>query len=216
MLTPHYPSSGGSLKNPTRVGGQPKEKGTSGHASPCPKCRHYSPRVRCNLRAGRGPDSRLRGLQQSCGRRGLFHHFHRGLSCVFLAERVRGRTGGGDIPRRGLADGGRRHDSFRRGGFPGWRRFDLGHGSRPGSGIRRCLRASRLLCLGFARNKLQPRGTAVLFSAIQVAASILPARPLIAWEVRSRGHGFPESESGGRLCNQISGKGRPTKKAPHN
>jgi hypothetical protein len=55
----------------------------------------------------------------------------------------------------------------------------------------------------------------VLFSVTQVATDILLVHPLVAWEVRSQGHNFLESGSGGRLCNQINGNGRPIKKAPH-
>jgi hypothetical protein len=171
--------------------------GTSSHASSCPKCRCYGPRFRCNLRAGRGPGSRLQRFQRPRVRWGLFHHSRCGLSRVFLAGWVRGCTGGSDVPRCNLVDGGRRRSSFCQGGFPGLRRFGLGHGSRAGSDIRRCLRASRLLRPSFTRDKLQPRGTTVLFSVTQVTTGILPVCPLVAWEVRSRGHSLPESGSGG-------------------
>jgi hypothetical protein len=63
MFTPCHPSGEGSLESLARIGGQPEEKGTSGHASPCAKCRHRSLHARREPGAGRGPGNRLWGLQ---------------------------------------------------------------------------------------------------------------------------------------------------------
>jgi hypothetical protein len=125
-------------------------------------------------------------------------------------------VGSGVIPCCDVFSSGRRkHGSPCRGNLPGWHRVSISCSIRAGNSVRGCLWAGRILCSSFARRRLQPRGMAVFSNATQVATSLLPARPLVARGVRSRDHGFLGSGSRGRLCSQINGKGRPTKKAPH-
>jgi hypothetical protein len=214
MLTPRHPSGEESLGSFAKIGGQPEGKGTSGRASHCPKCGHYSLRVRREPRAGRSPGSRLRGLQRPRTHRGLVHRFRRGLTRIFLAGQVRGRVGSGAIPRRGVFGSRRGRGSLRRGNPPGRHGVSPSHGSRAGNSVRSHLRVGRLLSPSFARHRLQPWGAAISFNMTRVAASILLAHSLAAREVRSRGLNFPWCGSRGRLCDQISGEGRPTKKAP--
>jgi hypothetical protein len=124
-------------------------------------------------------------------------------------------VGSGVIPRCDVFGSGRRkHGSPRRGNLPGWRRVSLSCSSRARNSVRGRLRAGRLLRFSFARCRLQPRGAAVFFDATQVAASLLPTRPLVARGARSRDHGLLGSGSRERLCSQINGKGRPARRPP--
>jgi hypothetical protein len=133
-----------------------------------------------------------------------------------ISKAVRGRVGSGDFPRRSLFDGRKRRGDFRQGGFPSSRRHGFGRGSRAGDNARRHFRADKILRPALTLGNLQPRGTAVLFGATQVAASILPARPLAAREVEGRSSSLPRSHYRGMLHKQIDGNRRPTEKAPHN
>jgi hypothetical protein len=73
----------------------------------------------------------------------------------------------------------------------------------------------RILCPSFARHRLQPRRATIIFIATRVAANLLPARPLVAGRLGSRGHDFLGSNGGRRLGSRINRKRRPAKRASH-
>jgi hypothetical protein len=123
---------------------------------------------------------------------------------------------GGVVPRRDVF-GSRRWGrvSPGRSSLLGWRGASLRCGSRSGNSVHGHLWARRILCPSFACHKLQPRRAAIIFNATRVAANLLPARPLVARGLESRGHGFPGSDGGRRLGSRINRKGRPAKRASH-
>jgi hypothetical protein len=81
--------------------------------------------------------------------------------------------------------------------------------------VRRHLWMCRILCPSFARRRLQPRRATIIFNATRVAANLLPARPLVAGRLESRGHNFLRSNGGRRMGSRVNRKRRPARRAFH-
>jgi hypothetical protein len=65
------------------------------------------------------------------------------------------------------------------------------------------------------RYRLQPRRATIIFNATQVAANLLPARPLVAGGLGSWGHDSLGSDGGRRWGSRIDRKRRPVRRASH-
>jgi hypothetical protein len=128
---------------------------------------------------------------------------------VFSASRARGRIDGSNLPRHNLVDGKARHDDLHCGNLC------LGRVNRVGGSIHcRNLLAVKLCRSALDLARLHLQDTALFFGVTQVAAGILPARPLAVRESGDRRFSLLRRYRGRRLQELVNRNRGPAKKAP--